>query len=338
MNGTAATTEPLDASGHDQLQLIRALARDEIAEVERVIVAQLDSDIDLVNTLGSYMVGHQGKLLRPTTAILSANAFGYAGDLHCKVGAILEMLHVATLLHDDVVDDSSMRRGKKTANILWGNASSVLVGDFIVSKAFELLSSIGDFRLFEVVTYTIRRVAEGEVMQLMNLKARDTDEPQYFDTIERKTAALFKAAAQLGAIIAHQPPEVEAQFAEFGNALGIAFQLRDDMLDYFGDAKVIGKEVGDDLSEGKMTLPLIRAYSVVNERKREIIRKAVQDGSAADTAEICEIVASSDALDYTSRLACEYSQFAMRKLECAPRSKYRDALHDLAEFAVSRDY
>ena len=309
-----------------------------MAQVESLILSGLKSDVSLVDTIGAHMLELRGKLLRPMTEVLVARALGYEGEQHCALGAVLELVHAATLLHDDVVDQSSMRRGKLSANELWGNSASVLVGDFIVSRALEMAANLDNTEIVDAIAYTTRRISEGEVMQLMNLRVTTTDETQYFETIERKTAVLFETAARLGAVVCRESKAVQKQMGQYGIALGIAFQLRDDILDYSGDAETIGKEVGEDLAEGKLTLPLIRALDVVDEQKRALIHSGIEAPAKLDIEAVCETVVGCGAVEYTSRLACEYSRRAIGHAEQLPPSIYRDALLKLADFAVARTY
>ena len=269
---------------------------------------------------------------------LSARALGYEGSHHIILATILEFIHVATLLHDDVVDASTMRRGRASANSVWGNSASVLVGDFFYSRSFELLVEINRLGIFDVMAKATRRISEGEVLQLVQLQSTETSEAQYFDTIERKTASLFWAGAQMGAIIADESETVRARMAEYGTQLGIAYQLIDDFLDYAGDTETIGKKVGDDLNEGKLTLPLIYARDHGTVQQQETIESAVQSPKQAEIEEICEIVASTGALEYTVGLARDYSQRAIENLDFLPQSKFRDSLVNLAQFACSREF
>ena len=245
---------------------------------------------------------------------------------------------MATLLHDDVVDESSLRRGRASANSIWGNPASVLVGDFFYSRSFEMLVIVNQLPIFDVMASATRRISEGEVMQLEQLQMADTTEKQYFETIERKTASLFWAAAKMGAIIANQSDEVQQQMAEYGSNLGLSFQLIDDYLDYAGDTTTIGKKVGDDLAEGKLTLPLIYARDNVSAAQRKIIETAVRHPNKANIEEICEIVASSGALEYTVDLAREYSRRATEEIDFLPHSLFQKSLINLAEFACNRNY
>ncbi len=318
---------------------IRSVIQDDLDNARAFSIRALDSDIPLIQEIGRHFHQYGGKRLRPLTVILSARALGFQdGNSHIVLATILETIHVATLLHDDVVDDSKLRRGKASANSVWGNPASVLVGDFLYSRSFELLVEIKRMEVFEVMARTVRRVSEGEIMQLVQLEAADTTEEQYFDTIERKTAALFSAGAQMGAIITDQSDEIQARMAEFGTNLGIAFQLIDDYLDYAGDSRKIGKSIGDDLAEGKLTLPLIYARQHSSEAQRKSIDAAIRAPGNAEMHQIGEIVAKSGALEYTIHLARRYGGRAAQSINFLPDSPYRDALHKLVDFVCSRDY
>ncbi len=330
--------KPKKGDDRSHLIKIRSVAEADIKDVERLILTGFDSDIKLVRTIGSHMISLGGKLLRPITVVLIAKALGYDGKDHCKLGAAVELVHAGTLLHDDVVDQSALRRGKVTANKLWGNSASVLVGDYIFSRSLQHAADLNIPRVIEVMAYAIRRITEGEIMQLLNLRDTATSESQYFATIERKTAVLFEASAQLGAVISHSSPAVEAQLAKFGNLLGMAFQLCDDILDYSGDIKSIGKQVGDDLTEGNLTMPLIRALEVLDKKDKKKIYSALKHPNEADIDKIIQIVVSCGAVEYTKRLAHKYSRQAVQQLDHLPDTIYRDALVDLTDFVITRSY
>ncbi|MDE0310593.1 MAG: polyprenyl synthetase family protein [Acidiferrobacterales bacterium] len=321
-----------------QLSQIRSFVQDDLDAMQDYVLEALDSDIPLIQDVGRHIVEHGGKKMRPITVLLGARVFDYPGPHHVMLATILEFIHVATLLHDDVVDDSTMRRGRASAKSIWGNPASVLVGDFFSTRAFELLVSADSLKLFEVMTSAMRKVAEGEVLQLVQMHAYETTQKDYFDTIDRKTAPLFWAGAQLGAIITGQPQDVRHNMAQFGYNLGMAFQLIDDYLDYAGDTETIGKEVGDDLMDGKMTLPLIYARDHCKSQHTETIRSAVDNPDETKVAGICEIVASSGALEYTVSLACKYRDSAIENLRFLPDSACKEVLFKLIEFAVSRDF
>ena len=320
------------------LESIHSFVREDLDAMQDYVFHALDSDIPLIQEVGRHIVEHGGKKMRPVTVILGTRAFDYQGPHHVMLATILEFIHVATLLHDDVVDDSTMRRGRKSAKAIWGNPASVLVGDFFSTRAFELLVSADSLKVFEVMTSAMRKVSEGEVLQLVQMHAYETNEKDYFDTIDRKTAPLFWAGAQLGAIITDQPDDVRNDMAGFGYNLGMAFQLIDDYLDYAGDTDTIGKEVGDDLMEGKMTLPLIHARDHSSPQEREIIRTAILKPNEADVAEVCEIVATTGALEYTFALACKFRDNALQKLEFLPDSSCKEVLSKLVDFSVSRNF
>lgn len=327
------------AQSDDLLAEIRAVIQDDLDEAKAFSMTALDSDIPLVQEIGHHFHQYGGKKLRPVTLLLSARALGYTdGTSHIILATILETIHVATLLHDDVVDNSEMRRGKASANSIWGNPASVLVGDFLYSRTFELLVDVGQMEVFEVMSRTVRRVSEGEIMQLVQLQGVGTTEEAYFQTIERKTAALFSAGAQMGAIITKQPHSIQQSMADFGTNLGIAFQLVDDCLDYAGESGKIGKDIGDDLAEGKLTLPLLYTRNNCSSVQRELIDAAIQNPIACDMQEICQIVVNSGALEYTVGLARQFGTRATQSIQFLPDSPYRDALHKLVEFVCSRDY
>ncbi len=332
-------TFPSISHSDDLLADIRSVIEKDLESAKFFSMRTLDSDIPLVQEIGRHFHQYGGKKLRPTIVILSARALGFdRGDSHIVLATIIETIHIATLLHDDVVDDSNLRRGIASANSIWGNSASVLVGDFLYSRAFELLVDVDRMDVLEVMARTVRRVSEGEILQLIHLENANTTEEQYFSTIERKTAALFCAGAQLGAILANQPKEIQQRMAEFGTNLGIAFQLIDDYLDYAGDSTRIGKSIGDDLAEGKLTLPLIYARQHASELHRRVIEKAISTPTTIDVGQIYEIVATSGALEYTVGLARRYGSRATQRLNFLPDTPYRDALFKLVEFVCSRDY
>jgi len=319
-----------------QLKDIRTLVADDLAAVDAEIRRQLASDVALVNQVGDYIVGSGGKRLRPLLVVLVARAAGARDPAHVKAAALIEFIHTATLLHDDVVDDSSRRRGRETANHAYGNPASVLVGDFLYSRAFQMMAELDSAPVTRVMADATNTIAAGEVMQLMNSGDPDTTENRYMDVIYRKTARLFEAGAQIAAIVARAPAKVEAALARYGKHLGIAFQLIDDALDYRGDSESLGKNIGDDLAEGKPTLPLIHALKHGDAGAAAMIRAAIENGGAEDQGPILALVASSGGLEYTAKLAEEEAARAREALEEVPASKFRDALAELARFAVSR--
>ena len=319
-----------------QLKDIRALVATDLAEVDREIRRQLASDVALVSQVGDYIVGSGGKRLRPLMVVLAARAAGATDSAHIPTAALIEFIHTATLLHDDVVDDSAKRRGRDTANETFGNPASVLVGDFLYSRAFQMMAALQSPEVIRVMADATNTIAAGEVLQLMNSGDPDTTEVRYLEVIYRKTARLFEAGAQIAAIVAHAPPDVEAALTRYGKHLGIAFQLIDDALDYRGDAEELGKNVGDDLAEGKPTLPLIHALRHGDSATARMIRDAIEQGGTEDQAPIRAVIESTGGLDYTARLAESEAELALEALAQIPASAYRDALGALARFAVTR--
>lgn len=315
---------------------IRALVREDLEQLDKTIHDRLASDVVLVNQVAHYIVGGGGKRLRPLLVLIAAKACGYRGMHHVDAAAIVEFIHTATLLHDDVVDHSELRRGKDTANSLFGNEASVLVGDFLYSRAFQMMTEIGIVRIMEVLANASNLIAEGEVLQLMNCNDPDTTEHRYLEVIRRKTAMLFEAGTRIPAILAGQSQPVEDSLAEFGQRLGVAFQLVDDLLDYQADADEMGKNVGDDLAEGKPTLPLIHALINGDEAQQALIRRAIAQGGLEDLDSIRGAIESTGGLEYTARLARQEADAAVKALAQIPDSAYRDALATLAHIAVER--
>lgn len=320
------------------LEAVRALLGDDWAAVNREITARLRSDVALVNSVAHYIVSGGGKRLRPLITLLAARSCGYRGDRHIITAAIIEFIHTATLLHDDVVDASDLRRGQDTANSVFGNEASVLVGDFLYSRAFQLMVQVGQMRIMDVLADATNTIAEGEVLQLMNCKDPETTEQRYMDVIYRKTAKLFEAGAQIGAILADQTRAVEEALVDYGRELGLAFQLVDDALDYSANPGELGKQVGDDLAEGKPTLPLIFALQRGSPKEQVMIRRAIEEGGRDDIATILEAIQSTGALAYTAAKARECATRARAALEPIPDSSFKAALNDLADFAVERRY
>ena len=327
-----------DHGGRADLSRIVALVDTDLKAVNRTINDRLHSDIALINQLGAYIVGSGGKRLRPVTVLLSARACEHKSDAHIALAAIVEFIHTATLLHDDVVDASDMRRGKATANKVWGNEASVLVGDFLYSRSFEMMVELGSMRVMEVMAKTTNRIAEGEVMQLINCHSPDTTESQYQETIHLKTAKLFESAAQLGAVISGQSSAVELALANYGRHLGTAFQLIDDVLDFSADAEQLGKSIGDDLAEGKPTLPLINALHRGSAAQKALLTEAIESGGLDRIDDVLEAIESTGSLAYTARLAGEEAEQAQQALAIMPESPYKQALKDLAVFAVERNF
>jgi octaprenyl-diphosphate synthase len=334
---TPLTSEnPADAAGQLTLAEIRALAADDLAGLDRCIVASLSSGVVLVNQVARHIVSGGGKRLRPLLVLLAARACGYQGDRHVGVAAVVEFIHTATLLHDDVVDGSDLRRGRDTANAVFGNEASVLVGDFLYSRAFQMMVGMGQLRVMEIMADATNVIAEGEVLQLMNCHDPDTDESRYFDVIRSKTAKLFEAGARVAAVLAGSDEGVETALAAYGMRLGVAFQLIDDALDYSGAVEEMGKNMGDDLAEGKPTLPLIQAMREGTAEQRDTIRRAIEHGGLEELAAIRNAIESTGALHYTARLAREQAEAAVEALAALPESVFRDALASLARIAVDR--
>ena len=309
-----------------------------MAAVDNCIQTRLQSDVVLINQLGAYIINSGGKRLRPALTILCARACGYTDAAHIQLATIIEFIHTATLLHDDVVDNSDMRRGRETANTLWGNEASVLVGDFLYTRAFEMMVEMDRMRLMEILSHTTNTIAEGEVMQLLNCNDPDTTEARYLEVIHHKTAKLFESAGQLGAVISNASTETEQAMAAYSMHLGSAFQLVDDVLDYSASSEEIGKNVGDDLAEGKPTLPLIYAMRVGTSTQAGVIREAIEQGSRDKMAEIVEIINAIGAIDYTAAAAKKEVEQAKGALTALPESDYKTALLALADFAVERTF
>lgn len=320
------------------LSTIRQPVADDIKAVDALILRRLQSDVVLINQIGHYIVNSGGKRLRPLSVLLAARACGYQGEHHVDLAAIIEFIHTSTLLHDDVVDGSKLRRNRETANEVWGNDASVLVGDFLYSRSFEMMVDVGSMRVMEVLAHATNRIAEGEVLQLLNERDPDTDETRYMEVISRKTATLFEAGTRLGAILAETSPEVEDAAARYGLHLGVAFQLIDDALDYSSNNAELGKNVGDDLDEGKPTLPIIRAMQVGSEAQRTLLREAISEGGRERIDAVIEVIASTDAIAYTSALARKHAGLARDALKQLPSSPATEALATLADFSVSRSY
>jgi len=302
------------------------------------IIEQLKSDVALVNSVSHYIISSGGKRLRPLLLLLSARACGYKGDQHITAAAIIEFIHTATLLHDDVVDESDLRRGQHTANSVFGNQASVLVGDFLYSRSFQLMVDIGQMRIMDILADATNTIAEGEVLQLMNCRNPETTEEQCIEVIYRKTAKLFEAGVAIGALLADQTRAVEDAFIEYGKQLGTAFQLVDDALDYDSNRDQLGKNIGDDLAEGKPTLPLIHALHRSSSSEQILIRDAIENGGRDQIDTIIEAVKSSGAIAYTMQRARQASDQAIAALSRIPGSVYKNSLIDLARFSVERRY
>lgn len=315
---------------------IRAAVATDFEAVNAFIVEQLHSNVDLVENIGHYITEAGGKRMRPVLVLLGARSCGATGDTAVKLAAVIEFIHTATLLHDDVVDMSSMRRGRPTANEQWNNPSSVLVGDFIYSRAFQILVSIGHIGVMQVIADTTNTIAEGEVLQLLNKHRVDTTEADYMRVINDKTAVLFEAAAYCGAMIADADETLQQALKAAGRHIGLAFQLVDDALDYDGSAEELGKNIGDDLAEGKPTLPLIFALQHASAEDQKIIRQSIITGGTERLTDVVRIVHSCGALDYTRKLARQHADLAVEKIMLLPDSSYRTALLQMSELAVAR--
>lgn len=317
---------------------IRELAAPDMARVNTVIQTKLASDVALINQLSQYIIGAGGKRFRPMVLMLAAQALGGTSPWAAQMAAVVELIHTATLLHDDVVDESTLRRGRDTANALFGNAASVLTGDFLYSRAFEMMVEVQEPRVMAILAQATNRIAEGEVLQLMNMGDADVSEDRYVDVIVRKTATLFAAATQLAAVLEGQPEEVEAALTSYGLHLGTAFQLIDDVLDYTGDEAHTGKHVGDDLAEGKPTLPLIIAMQRGDEATVAMIRRAITEQDARDIDAICSAIEHTGALAYTAHRAQAEADWAKLAIAAVPDSPFKEALLALADAAVARNH
>jgi octaprenyl-diphosphate synthase len=319
-------------------ELIKNPIADDMKQVDAVIRDRLKSDVVLIRQVADYVIGSGGKRLRPALVILSAGACGYAGRHHHELAAVVEFIHTATLLHDDVVDASHVRRGRATANSMFGNAAAVLVGDFLYSRAFQMMVDVQNMRIMEVLAEATNTIAEGEVMQLLHVHNADVNEQDYLRVIRSKTAKLFEASGRLGAILAGVPPALEKALADYGMHLGTAFQLVDDILDYSGDLAQTGKNLGDDLAEGKTTLPVIYAMRQGSAEQRGIIRNALINGGLSDFEPVLKTIQETGALDYTRVQAEDSVREARNAVAVLPDSKYKDSLLELATFAVARNY
>lgn len=317
---------------------VQALVAADMARVDARIREELRSDVVLIQQIGAHIVHAGGKRLRPMLVLLCARAQGDRGsDAAVALAAIVEFIHTATLLHDDVVDESDLRRGRKTANAMWGNAASVLVGDFLYSRSFQMMVGLDRMAVMRVLADTTNAIAEGEVLQLLNMGDPDTTEARYLEVIRRKTAILFAAAGSLGALVAERTPAEQQTMHEFGLALGMAFQIADDVLDYTGDAALLGKNLGDDLAEGKPTLPVIIAQRRADAATADAIREAVREGNREALPLILRAIRDTDAVDASLQCAREYAARAEQLLESLPATPWREALRTLSRFSVERD-
>lgn len=315
-----------------------AVIEHDFSAVNQLIIDRLSSNIPMVEEIANYLIEAGGKRLRPLLVLLSAKSCNYGDQLHLSLAVVIEFLHTAMLLHDDVVDESVLRRGRSTVNAAWGNPASVLVGDFLHSRAFEMMVEIGEMRVMEILSHATNIIAEGEVQQLSNLKNPDLSEQSYMEVIRRKTAMLFEAASHSGAVLAGADRDSEQALRNYGVHLGLAFQLIDDVLDYGGETASLGKNVGDDLAEGKVTLPLIYAMDQGSQSQTDLIKQAVRQGGLDRLSEIIATVESTGALEYTKEKARQEKEKAIICLERISPSTYRQAMYNLVNFAVERNY
>ena len=327
-----------EAKSAPDIEQLRKLVHEDSQAVDRMIRARLYSDVVLINQLSHYIIAGGGKRLRPLLALLSAKAAGYEGTRHIDVAVIVELIHTATLLHDDVVDASKLRRGRETANLVWGNEASVLVGDFLYSRAFQMMVDLENIRVLEILADATNTIAEGEVMQLVSCRDPETTEERYLTTIQNKTAKLFEAAAMLGAVVAGLSGEFENAMGAYGRHIGTAFQLVDDALDYSSSPNELGKNIGDDLAEGKPTLPLLYAMWHGTPAQAALVRSAIEHGGLERINEIQAAIESTGAITYTFGRAQVEAEKALAALMEIPKSPYRNALEILVEFAVFRTF
>ena len=320
------------------LEVIRGCIEADMHAVDAVIRQRLHSEVVLIRQVSEYIINSGGKRLRPALVLLAAGAFNYRGRQHHDLAAVVEFIHTATLLHDDVVDESALRRGRATANAMFGNAASVLVGDFLYSRAFQMMVAVNSLRVMEVLSDATNTIAEGEVLQLLNCHDPDIDEERYLRVIHYKTAKLFEAAGRLGAIVGQASRADEEALARYGMHLGTAFQLIDDVLDYSGDHQNTGKNVGDDLAEGKPTLPLIHAMKKGNAAQAAVVRHAIEQGGLDDLQQVINAIRETGALDYAKSQAQAEARAACEAISHLPDSNYKDSLLELAHFAVARDH
>jgi octaprenyl-diphosphate synthase len=324
-----------------ETQLIDELSMligDDMDRVDELIHAQLYSDVSLINELVHYIVNSGGKRLRPALVLLSSGVFSYEGDQHIQLAAIIEFIHTATLLHDDVVDASLLRRGRSTANQRWGNEASVLVGDFVYSRAFQMMVGVDSMRIMDILSEATNTIAEGEVQQLLNRHDPETTEPRYLKVIHDKTAKLFEASARLGAVLCDRPVKEDLAMSNYGKCLGVAYQLIDDVFDYSATAEDLGKNIGDDLAEGKPTLPLLYAMWNGDEQQSSLIKQAIENGGLENIDAIKQAIESTNAIAYTANIAKQAAEKAIKALDGLPASPYLDALHSLALFSIERTH
>ncbi|MGH8278786.1 MAG: polyprenyl synthetase family protein [Gammaproteobacteria bacterium] len=331
-----ASTPANTAGPRSDLDALQALVIADFRATDAAIREALRSDVALINQLGEYIINGGGKRLRPLLVLLATHACHAQDSRHIQLAAIIEFIHTATLLHDDVVDESRLRRGRETANTIWGNEASVLVGDFLYSRAFQMMVAVNNMRVMRIMADATNLIAEGEVLQLLNRHDPETTEARYLQVIRRKTATLFQAGARLAAVISNQDETVESALTAYGLHLGTAFQLVDDSLDYSATSAELGKNTGDDLEEGKPTLPLIYAMQQAAPVERSLIRRAIESGGREQIQAVMPIIHATGALDYTLACACHERDQAIATLDALPDTVYRDALRRLAEFSVER--
>ena len=315
---------------------IQALMKNELDQMNKILVNRLDSNVDLINQMSHYIISSGGKRIRPLLLLLCARATDYDGDYHYSMAVVIELIHTATLLHDDVVDQSTTRRGQETANELWGNAPSVLVGDFLYSRAFEIMVEPNSMEIMKILSKATNQISEGEVLQLLNIKNANVTQKEYYRVIERKTACLFKAACQIAGILSNSNQKVIEAMGKFGMHLGNAFQIIDDTLDYESDSNIIGKEVGDDLSEGKVTLPMIYALEKTTKSDKKILKDAIQNADASNINQVVEILMNVNAFQYSRDIANKESNMALESIDILPSSKYKTALKLLCKLSLER--
>ena len=326
------------ATGLPGIREIQALAAEEMGQVNQLIRGRLGSEVLLINQISEHIVAAGGKRLRPMLTVIVARALGYEGTQHHQLAAIVEFIHTSTLLHDDVVDESDLRRGRKTANALWGNAPSVLVGDFLYSRSFQLMVELDSMPVMQVLADATNQIAEGEVLQLLHVGNPDTSEADYLRVIERKTAILFAAATRLSAMLAGTGAVVQQHLADYGMNLGLAFQIADDVLDYTADADTLGKNLGDDLAEGKATLPVIHALGKASPSTRVRLAQIIREGDASALPEVLAAIRSSGGLEYSRKVAERYAQAANAALATLPVNEWTDALRGLTRYAIDRNH
>ena len=317
---------------------IAEVVKDEFVAVDQLIYSELGSNVPFIHEVGHYITKSGGKRLRPLVTLLSALACNYQGQEHIKVAAITELLHTATLLHDDVVDESDLRRGKATVNSKWNNAAAILVGDFLVSRSFQMIVAVGNIHLMKILADAANFITEGEVLQMVNARNPETSEASYLEVIHYKTGKMFEVAAQAGPVLAKADKKTEAALVKYAQHLGGAFQLIDDYLDYSSDAITLGKNIGDDLAEGKPTLPLIHAIKTGSPAQSALLKEAIRTGGLAKLDDVLEIIESTGALAYTKAMAVSESRKAISACEILPASKYKNALQDLASFSIDRTF